>query len=198
MDRNLLDISKPIFLCWPSQCLQWSVSKAQSLYLNWPSFLFHRPIKVKVWVLSVKHLFFFRPELPEWGPDGLPLFCFLSLLFPAHYLREAAHLQDLRAWLLSPCSAESSWCSVLQNSMVSAPSCGQAPMLALIVRSDNSTSVSPLLHPFPFLLTPLHLFIFLATVFSASVLHFLFSELCFSPHFLSPLVVNPITSMPEW
>lgn len=69
-----------------------------------PNFFFIHPSKC-IWVLSVKRLFFFKPELPEWGPNCLPPFCF-SNVFPAHYLREGACSPDLRASLLSACPAE--------------------------------------------------------------------------------------------
>lgn len=170
MDRNLLDIINPISLSWPSLRFQWSVSKAWSFCLNRPSFLFHRPIKVKVWVLSIKHSFFFRPE---WGT----IVYFLASpihLFPAHYLREPG--SSLLAQQ-NPC-----WCSALRIAPSVFPIVGthSGPHSALRWRKP----IFPLLCPFPFLLILLHLFIFLT---SWPLFFFLASALCFRS-FAFPLI----------
>lgn len=109
-------------------------------------------------------------------------------LFPAHYLREPG---------TSACSAES---LLVLSSAVAQCSRLQAPTLAPLVRSGD-VSPFPSLMSLPFSSDSLpfvHLFDFLATFFFFFLASVLFSEFCLSPHFLSPLVVNPITSLSEW
>lgn len=99
MDRNLLHISNPVFLCWPSKSFQRSVSKPSlSVWISLNFFIID-PSKWRFGFISQAFIFF-QARAPWWGPDWLPPFCFPSL-FPAPYLKEAAGLQDLGAWLLS-------------------------------------------------------------------------------------------------